>query len=38
VVANKDLLSRDRQAQDEDEVFNTAKMAISLGDLLGQSG
>ena len=35
VLANQDLLSRDRQAPDADEVFNKTKMAISLGDLLG---
>jgi 2-polyprenyl-6-methoxyphenol hydroxylase-like FAD-dependent oxidoreductase len=35
VRANQDLLSRDRQAPDADDIFNKAKMAISLGDLLG---
>ena len=35
VLANQDLLSRDRQAPDADEVFNKTKMAISLEDLLG---
>jgi 2-polyprenyl-6-methoxyphenol hydroxylase-like FAD-dependent oxidoreductase len=35
VLANQDLLSRDRQAPDADEVFNKAKMAISVADLLG---
>jgi 2-polyprenyl-6-methoxyphenol hydroxylase-like FAD-dependent oxidoreductase len=34
VQANQDLLFRDRQASDADEIFNEAKMAISLGDLL----
>lgn len=34
VLANQDLLFRDRQAPDADEVFNKAKMAINLGDLL----
>jgi 2-polyprenyl-6-methoxyphenol hydroxylase-like FAD-dependent oxidoreductase len=35
VLVNQDLLYRDRQAQDADELFNTAKAAISLTDLLG---
>jgi 2-polyprenyl-6-methoxyphenol hydroxylase-like FAD-dependent oxidoreductase len=35
VLANQDLLFRDRQAPDSDEVFNKTKMAITLGDLLG---
>jgi 2-polyprenyl-6-methoxyphenol hydroxylase-like FAD-dependent oxidoreductase len=35
VLANQDLLSRDCQAPDADEVFNKTKMAISLADLLG---
>ena len=34
VLANQDLLFRDRQAPDADEVFNKTKKAISLGDLL----
>ena len=35
VLANQDLLFRDRQAPDADDLFNKAKTAISLGDLLG---
>lgn len=34
VLMNQDLLYRDRQAADADEVFNRAKTAISLDDLL----
>jgi 2-polyprenyl-6-methoxyphenol hydroxylase-like FAD-dependent oxidoreductase len=35
VLVNQDLLFRDRQAPDADDLFNKAKTAISLGDLLG---
>jgi 2-polyprenyl-6-methoxyphenol hydroxylase-like FAD-dependent oxidoreductase len=35
VLANQDLLFRDRQAPDADDIFNKTKMAISLSDLLG---
>jgi 2-polyprenyl-6-methoxyphenol hydroxylase-like FAD-dependent oxidoreductase len=35
VKANQDLLFRDRAAPDADDVFNEAKMGISLEDLLG---
>jgi len=34
VLANQDLLFRDRQAPDADELFNKAKTAINLVDLL----
>jgi 2-polyprenyl-6-methoxyphenol hydroxylase-like FAD-dependent oxidoreductase len=34
VLVNQDLLSRDREAPDADDLFNKAKTAISLGDLL----
>jgi 2-polyprenyl-6-methoxyphenol hydroxylase-like FAD-dependent oxidoreductase len=34
VQVNQDLLSRDRQALDADDLFNKAKTAISLDDLL----
>ena len=35
VKANQDFLFRDRAAPDADDVFNEAKMGISLEDLLG---
>lgn len=35
VLANQDLLFRDREAPDSDAIFDRAKNAISLGDLLG---
>jgi 2-polyprenyl-6-methoxyphenol hydroxylase-like FAD-dependent oxidoreductase len=34
VILNQDLLYRDRQAPDADDLFNKAKTAISLGNLL----
>jgi 2-polyprenyl-6-methoxyphenol hydroxylase-like FAD-dependent oxidoreductase len=34
VLANQDLLFRDRHAPDADDIFDKAKKAISLGDLL----